>query len=57
MTYTIGAGKSFNVVLSHPDDSDPSTWDPATAIADMRREFVGWDSRYAYYLGIYGFHI
>jgi hypothetical protein len=47
MTYIIGAGKSFNMVLSHPDHSDPSTWDQATALADMRREFQGWDGRYA----------
>ncbi|OQE08477.1 hypothetical protein PENVUL_c009G05272 [Penicillium vulpinum] len=45
MTYTIGAGKSFNMVLSHPDDSDPSTWDQANTLSDMRREFQGWDSR------------
>lgn len=46
MTYTIGAGKSFNMVLSHPDDSDPSTWDQQNTLSDMRREFQGWDSRY-----------
>lgn len=46
MTYTIGAGKSFNMVLSHPDDSDPSTWDQKNTLSDMRREFHGWDSRY-----------
>lgn len=46
MTYTIGAGKSFNMVLSHPDNSDPSTWDQVTALSDMRREFQGWDERY-----------
>ncbi|KAJ6030199.1 Monooxygenase FAD-binding [Penicillium canescens] len=34
MTYIIGAGKSFNMALSHPDHSDPSTWDQATALAD-----------------------
>ncbi|OOQ86279.1 salicylate hydroxylase [Penicillium brasilianum] len=45
MTYTIGAGKSFNMVLSHPDNTDPSTWDQTTALSDMKREFQGWDSR------------
>ncbi|KAJ5355468.1 uncharacterized protein N7496_012680, partial [Penicillium cataractarum] len=45
MTYTIGAGKSFNMVLSHPDNTDPSTWDQSTALSDMKREFQGWDSR------------
>jgi hypothetical protein len=46
MTYTVGAGKSFNMVLSHPDDTDPSTWDQTTALSDMKREFQGWDTRY-----------
>lgn len=46
MTYTIGAGKSFNMVLSHPDDSDPSTWDQQNTLSEMRCEFQGWDSRY-----------
>ncbi|RDL35133.1 Uncharacterized protein BP5553_07064 [Venustampulla echinocandica] len=45
MTYTIAAGKSFNMVLSHVDATDPLTWKPETAIPDMRREFSGWDSR------------
>ncbi|KUL85984.1 hypothetical protein ZTR_06536 [Talaromyces verruculosus] len=43
MTYTIGAGTSFNMVLSHPDTSDPSTWDPERAVEDMRKEFQDWD--------------
>ncbi|CZR66995.1 related to salicylate hydroxylase [Phialocephala subalpina] len=43
MTYTIAAGKSFNMVLSHVDRSDPQTWDNKTALDDMRREFSGWD--------------
>ncbi|KAJ5502150.1 hypothetical protein N7463_005024 [Penicillium fimorum] len=52
MTYTIGAGKSFNMVLSHPDDSDPSTWDQANTLSDMRREFQGWDSRLEKIIGL-----
>ncbi|KAJ5889153.1 hypothetical protein N7504_009963 [Penicillium tannophilum] len=43
MTYTIGAGKAFNMVLSHPDTTDPSTWDPLKALDDMKAEFDGWD--------------
>ncbi|PYH76830.1 salicylate hydroxylase [Aspergillus uvarum CBS 121591] len=43
MTYTIGAGKAFNMVLSHPDSSDPATWDAVTALKSMRTEFQGWD--------------
>jgi salicylate hydroxylase len=46
MTYTIGAGKAFNMVLSHPDTTDPSTWDPAKAVDDMKAEFEGWDPVY-----------
>lgn len=45
MTYTIAAGKSFNMVLSHVDHSDPSKWTQETAIADMRIFFRGWDNR------------
>lgn len=45
MTYTIAAGKSFNMVLSHVDKTDPATWKPETAVADMRKEFSGWDRR------------
>ncbi|CAG8182236.1 unnamed protein product [Penicillium nalgiovense] len=52
MTYTIGAGKSFNMVLSHPDDSDPSTWDQKNTLSDMRREFHGWDSRLENIIGL-----
>lgn len=43
MTYTIAAGKSFNMVLSHIDHSDPSTWKPENAITEMREYFRGWD--------------
>jgi salicylate hydroxylase len=43
MTYVVGAGKSFNMVLSHPDDG--SGWDTTEeeTIANMRKEFEGWD--------------
>lgn len=43
MTYTIGAGKTFNMVLSHPDTSDPATWNARTSLEDMKAEFQGWD--------------
>lgn len=43
MTYTIASGSSFNMVLSHVDDTDPSTWKREDAIPDMRREFADWD--------------
>lgn len=43
MTYSIAAGKSFNMVLSHPDDTEPATWNQKDAIAEMRHHFAGWD--------------
>jgi salicylate hydroxylase len=54
MSYTIGAGK-FNMVLSHPDNTDPSTWDQTTALSDMKREFQGWDTRYVVVVYVYEF--
>ena len=46
MSYSIASGKSFNMVLSHTDHSDPSTWGQRNAIEDMRKEFSDWDPRY-----------
>lgn len=43
MTYSIAAGESFNMVLSHVDRSDPSTWKPEDAVKDMQGYFKGWD--------------
>ncbi|KXH65561.1 FAD binding domain-containing protein [Colletotrichum salicis] len=48
MTYTIAAGESFNMVLSHRDSRDPSTWEQKTQaeiLEEMRAEFRGWDSQ------------
>lgn len=47
MTYTIASGRSFNMVLSHRNQSDPATWNKSTALEDMRNEFSGWDPRYS----------
>ncbi|KAF2751899.1 FAD/NAD(P)-binding domain-containing protein [Sporormia fimetaria CBS 119925] len=43
MTYLINNGKSFNMVLSHPSTTDPSTWSQETDIQEVRRQFSGWD--------------
>ncbi|KAK1960806.1 FAD binding domain-containing protein [Colletotrichum sublineola] len=46
MTYTIAAGQSFNMVLSHRDHRDPLTWQTKTQteiLREMRAEFQGWD--------------
>jgi salicylate hydroxylase len=48
MSYTIAGGKSFNMVLSHPETSDPSTWKQETALTDMKKHFEGWDPRYVF---------
>jgi len=45
MTYTIAGGKSFNMVLSHIDYSDPATWKSEDVLEDIKREFAGWDSQ------------
>lgn len=41
--YSIAGGSTYNLVLSHPETTDPDTWDQSTAIDDMHREFDGWD--------------
>lgn len=48
MSYVLGAGKVFNMVLSHPDNSDGKDWsqDQKKHLADMREEFKGWDPVY-----------
>lgn len=46
MTYTIAAGQSFNMVLSHMDSSDSSLWPSLTQkdiLAGIKAEFQGWD--------------
>ena len=52
MTYTIAAGESFNMVLSHVDPSDPATWKPENAIQEMRAYFSGWDPRLTKIIGM-----
>lgn len=49
MTYVIGAGNSFNIVLNHADLSDPADWiqDKASLLGNIRKEFEGWDPAYA----------
>jgi salicylate hydroxylase len=49
MSYTIAGGKSFNMVLSHPETTDPSTWKQDTVLEDMKFFFEGWDFRSASY--------
>ena len=43
MSYTIAGGKSFNMVLSHPEASDPSTWNQNIVLENMKQHFEGWD--------------
>jgi salicylate hydroxylase len=43
MTYQMAAGAKFNMVLSHIDHSDPSTWTEKYDKDDVLAEFSGWD--------------
>ncbi|KAF9691670.1 hypothetical protein EKO04_010189 [Ascochyta lentis] len=43
MSYTIAGGETFNMVLSHIDRSDPSTWSHKFAKEHVQGEFYGWD--------------
>ncbi|KAE8382515.1 hypothetical protein BDV26DRAFT_253666 [Aspergillus bertholletiae] len=43
MTYTVGLGRVFNLVMPHPDASDPAKWNAETALQDMRAAYRGWD--------------
>ncbi|KAH7119951.1 hypothetical protein B0J11DRAFT_590980 [Dendryphion nanum] len=43
MTYSVAGGKSFNMVLSHPESSDPATWNQTTALLEMKSHFRTWD--------------
>ena len=46
MTYTIAAGQAFNMVLSHKDNRDPTTWQQMSQkeiLAEMKKQFEGWD--------------
>ncbi|KAI1858922.1 hypothetical protein JX265_005751 [Neoarthrinium moseri] len=52
MTYTIAAGQSFNMVLSHLDTSDPSTWGKLDVLSGMRKAFEGWDPHLTTIIGL-----
>lgn len=45
MTYPIASGKSFNMVLSHPQSDNDSTNSLPEILEEMRRHFKGWDER------------
>lgn len=46
MSYPISGGKTFNMVLSHPDEGeiDPSA-SQETLLAEMRKNYEGWDPK------------
>lgn len=46
MSYPIASGSTFNLVLSHIDRSDPSTWSEKYVKEDLLAELDGWDPRY-----------
>ncbi len=50
MTYCISGGKKLNMVLSHPENESNvgdipggSRLDMETTLAEMRKQFEGWD--------------
>ncbi len=47
MSYPINGGKTFNMVLSHPDESPMESWttDPEEVLREMRSNYEGWDPR------------
>ncbi len=47
MSYPINGGKTFNMVLSHPDESDGQAWstEPEPVLSEMRQNYEGWDPR------------
>ncbi|KAK4688408.1 hypothetical protein P7C73_g1701, partial [Tremellales sp. Uapishka_1] len=48
MSYPINGGKTFNMVLSHPDTTPAGkewTADPAETLEEMRQNYKGWDPR------------
>lgn len=53
MTYCIAGGKTFNMVLSHVDHSNPATWSDDTAVSDMRANFAQWDPKYVLFGYLY----
>jgi len=46
MTYTIAGGEVFNMVLTHPEDKDPSTWNQRDLLSEMKSTYEGWDRTY-----------
>jgi salicylate hydroxylase len=45
MTYMIHSSTKLNMVLSHPDDVDTSTWTPAQYHSTVTSFFHGWDEK------------
>ncbi|KAK5674170.1 hypothetical protein LTR17_027815, partial [Elasticomyces elasticus] len=45
MSYLVAGGQSLNMVLSHPEKSNPATWKTDSVLADMKAQFNGWDTR------------
>lgn len=41
--YMIAGGSTYNLVLSHPEDTDPDTWDQSEVLGEMHQQFDGWD--------------
>lgn len=44
--YMIAGRSTYNLVLSHPETTEPETWDQSTALEEMHQQFDGWDPVY-----------
>ncbi|KAJ8456919.1 hypothetical protein ONZ45_g18525 [Pleurotus djamor] len=45
VSYCIRAKEEYNVVMIHPDNGAVESWTKEGDLEDMRRQFVGWESR------------
>ncbi|KIW68827.1 hypothetical protein PV04_04747 [Phialophora macrospora] len=43
MAYRFANDKLLNLVVTHPAEGEPETWNGSDHVADMRRDFKGWD--------------
>ena len=54
MTYIISGGKTLNMVLSHIDRSDPTTWKSEDDQNGIKQEFADWDNQYVQHIYLPG---
>jgi salicylate hydroxylase len=52
MAYRFAKDKLLNLVVTHPVEGEPETWNGTDHVADMRRDFKGWDPALTTLLGM-----